>query len=74
MKGQYIPTRYIDIHPHIISATGSNTHPRPLFGKQSDWSKERPVEIANLLAAMDGAGNDKAAVVHSSTCYGYDNS
>lgn len=66
--------RFIDIHPHIISPD-ENRYPHvPLFGKQSDWSKERPVTIANLIQAMDEAGVDRAAIVHSSTCYGYDNS
>ncbi|MCR8724531.1 amidohydrolase family protein [Frigidibacter sp. ROC022] len=64
----------IDIHPHIISSNLEKYPPSPLFGKQSDWSKERPVEVPDLLLAMDKAGVDKAAIVHSSTCYGYDNS
>lgn len=66
--------RCIDIHPHII-ADDENVYPRaPLFGVQSDWSRERPVTIEGLIAAMDEAGVDKAAIVQSSTCYGYDNS
>jgi predicted TIM-barrel fold metal-dependent hydrolase len=64
----------IDIHPHIIS-TDTERYPRiPLFGVQSDWSRERPVTLEGLVAAMDEAGVDKAAIVQSSTCYGYDNS
>jgi predicted TIM-barrel fold metal-dependent hydrolase len=67
-------TRVVDIHPHIISADDA-TYPRaPLFGIQSDWSKERPTTIEALIAAMDAAGVDKAAIVHASTCYGFDNS
>jgi L-fuconolactonase len=66
--------RFIDIHPHIIS-DDAGSYPRvPLFGVQSDWSKDRPVTIEGLIAAMDEAGVDKAAIVQSSTCYGYDNS
>jgi predicted TIM-barrel fold metal-dependent hydrolase len=66
--------RFIDIHPHII-ADDETRYPRaPLFGVQSDWSRERPVTIEGLIAAMDEAGVDKAAIVQSSTCYGYDNS
>src|SRR5579863_9384070 len=66
--------RYIDIHPHIIS-DDTGRYPRiPLFGVQSDWSRDRPVTLEGLIAAMDEAGVDKAAVVQSSTCYGYDNS
>jgi L-fuconolactonase len=65
---------FIDIHPHII-ADDDNRYPRsPLFGVQSDWSRERPVTIDGLIAAMDKAGVAKAAIVQSSTCYGYDNS
>lgn len=69
-----MPASVIDIHPHIISSDHKKYPPSPLFGKQSDWSKERPVEVPDLLAAMDRAGVGKAAIVHSSTCYGYDNS
>jgi predicted TIM-barrel fold metal-dependent hydrolase len=45
-----------------------------LFGKRSDWSKERPTTVETLIAAMDEAGVARAAVVHSSTTYGFDNS
>jgi predicted TIM-barrel fold metal-dependent hydrolase len=65
---------FIDIHPHIISDDVSRYPPAPLFGKRSDWSQERPTTVETLIAAMDEAGVAKAAVVHSSTTYGYDNS
>lgn len=65
---------YVDIHPHIISGDESNYPPAPLFGKRSDWSQERPCTVETLIAAMDDAGVAKAAVVHSSTTYGFDNS
>lgn len=64
----------VDIHPHIISDDETRYPPSPLFGKRSDWSKERPCTVASLIAAMDAAGVAKAAVVHSSTTYGFDNS
>jgi len=64
----------IDIHPHIISDDESRYPPAPLFGKRSDWSQERPCTVDTLIAAMDDAGVAKAAVVHSSTTYGFDNS
>ena len=64
----------IDIHPHIISTDTERYARIPLFGVQSDWSRERPVTLEGLIAAMDEAGVDKAAIVQSSTCYGYDNS
>jgi len=66
--------RFIDIHPHIISGDTVRYPHSPLFGKQSDWSKERPVTPDGLIAAMDEAGVEKAAIVQSSTCYGFDNS
>ncbi len=64
----------VDIHPHIISTDQKRYPPSPRFGIQSDWSKERPTSVDELIAAMDDADVAKAAVVHSSTCYGYDNS
>jgi L-fuconolactonase len=64
----------IDIHPHIISDDEQRYPPAPLFGKRSDWSQERPNTVEALIAAMDEAGVAKAAVVHSSTTYGFDNS
>ncbi len=66
--------QYVDIHPHIISDDETRYPPAPLFGKRSDWSQERPNTVAALIAAMDEAGVAKAAVVHSSTTYGFDNS
>lgn len=68
-----MPT-FIDIHPHIISNDESIYPPAPLFGKRSDWSQERPSTVETLISAMDEAGVAKAAVVHSSTTYGFDNS
>jgi L-fuconolactonase len=64
---------YIDIHPHIISDDEQRYPPAPLFGKRSEWSQERPNTVEALIAAMDAAGVAKAAVVHSSTTYGFDN-
>lgn len=63
----------IDIHPHIVSDDEQRYPPAPLFGKRSDWSQERPNTVESLIAAMDEAGVAKAAVVHSSTTYGFDN-
>jgi predicted TIM-barrel fold metal-dependent hydrolase len=69
-----MPSSVIDIHPHVISDDESRYPPAPLFGKRSDWSQERPCVVETLIAAMDEAGVAKAAVVHSSTTYGFDNS
>jgi L-fuconolactonase len=64
----------IDIHPHIVSPDTKAYPLDPLGGTQSTWSTERPTTYVNLLRAMDEAGVAKAAIVHSSTAYGYDNS
>jgi predicted TIM-barrel fold metal-dependent hydrolase len=64
---------YVDIHPHVISDDETRYPPAPLGGKRSDWSQERPSTVESLIAAMDEAGVAKAAVVHSSTTYGFDN-
>jgi len=64
----------IDIHPHIIS-TDTARYPRaPVGGHQSTWSRDRPVSVEQMLAAMDEAGVAKSALVQASTCYGDDNS
>ncbi len=64
----------IDIHPHILSPDTKKYPLNPLGGTQSTWSSERPTTYDDLLRAMDDAGVAKAAIVHSSTAYGYDNS
>jgi len=64
----------IDIHPHIIAADAVRYPLAPLGGQQSDWSRTRPVTVERMIAAMDTAGVDKAALVQASTCYGHDNS
>src|SRR3954469_22774177 len=64
--------KVFDIHPHVIS-TDEVKYPRdPLGGHQSVWSKERPVSAEQMVKAMDEAGVEMSAVVHASTCYGYD--
>lgn len=64
----------IDIHPHIVSPDTKRYPLAPLGGTQSNWSSERPTTYEQLMQAMDEAGIAKAAIVHSSTAYGYDNS
>jgi predicted TIM-barrel fold metal-dependent hydrolase len=64
----------IDIHPHIIS-TDTDRYPiAPQHGHRSRWSATRPVAFEQLIAEMDEAGVSKAAIVHSSTTYGTNNS
>lgn len=67
-----MPTKLIDIHPHIISPDKTRYPTSPLGGKQSAWSQIRPCDFPGLVASMDAAGIDKSAIVHSSTTYGYD--
>jgi len=67
------PLKVVDIHPHVISDDEKRYPPSPLFGIRSDWSQEHPNRVESLIAAMDEAGVDKAAVVHSSTTYGFNN-
>lgn len=64
----------VDIHPHIISTDTVRYPNAPVGGHKSDWSHERPVSVEQMIAAMDDAGIDKAALVQASTCYGHDNS
>src|SRR5580704_11616408 len=68
-----MPPHIVDIHPHIVSRDTVRYPVTPIGGKQSDWSKERSVTLEELVDAMDGARVDKAAIVHSSTTYGFNN-
>ena len=63
----------IDVHPHVISSDEVRYPRAPLGGKQSDWSQERPVSAAEMIAAMDEAGIERSVLVQASTCYGHDN-
>ena len=64
----------IDIHPHIISGDDARYPKAPLGGVQSKWSQERPTTWEQMVDAMDQAGVARAALVQSSTTYGFDNS
>jgi len=64
----------IDIHAHVIS-TDTDRYPNaPVGGHKSDWSRERPVSVEQMIATMDQASIAKSALVQASTCYGHDNS
>jgi predicted TIM-barrel fold metal-dependent hydrolase len=65
--------KLVDIHPHIVSRDTQRYPVTPIGGRRSDWSKERSVTLEELIAAMDEGGVDKAAIVHSSTTYGFNN-
>ena len=64
----------VDIHPHVIAEDTRRYPLDPLGGRQSGWSRERPVSFEKMLAAMDQAGIGKSVLVQASTCYGHDNS
>src|SRR5580693_1656802 len=64
----------IDIHPHVISTDTERYPNAPVGGHKSDWSRERPVSVEQMIAVMDQAGIAKSALVQASTCYGHDNS
>jgi predicted TIM-barrel fold metal-dependent hydrolase len=66
-------SRIVDIHPHIVSHDTVRYPITPLGGKQSDWSKEHSVTLEDFIVECDKAGVDKAAIVHSSTTYGFNN-
>ena len=64
----------IDTHTHVI-ATDTRRYPlAPLYGKQSDWSAEHPIDYADMVAADKAAGVDKAVLVQASSAYAFDNS
>lgn len=67
-------TEIYDIHPHIISNDTERYPIVPLLGKRSDWSHESSTDLDQLLVSMKESGVTKAAIVHSSTTYGFDNS
>lgn len=64
----------LDTHCHVI-ATDTKKYPlKPLYGKQSDWSAEHPLDYPDMVKADAAAGVDKAVLVQASSAYGSDNS
>ena len=64
----------IDTHCHVI-ATDTKRYPlKPLFGKQSDWAAEHPLDYPDMVKANVAAGVDKAILVQASSAYAFDNS
>lgn len=64
----------IDSHCHVI-ATDTKKYPlAPLFGKQSSWSAEHPLDYPDMVQADIAAGVDKAVLVQASSAYAFDNS
>ncbi|WP_329059367.1 amidohydrolase [Streptomyces sp. NBC_01453] len=64
---------YFDTHTHAISANTEAYPPQPLGGTRSQWSQQRPVDVDGLIRSLDTAGVERAALVHASTVYGFDN-
>ena len=64
----------VDSHPHVISTETERYPNAPIGGHKSNWSRERPVSVEQMIGAMDRAGIAKSALVQASTCYGHDNS
>jgi predicted TIM-barrel fold metal-dependent hydrolase len=65
----------VDTHCHIISDDPQQFPVLdPMGGKQSDWSKERPVNSHQMVQNMKDAGVSKSVLVQASTCYGHDSS
>jgi L-fuconolactonase len=61
-------SHFVDIHPHIISSDETRYPRNPLFGVQSEWSRDRPITIDQYIAGMEAAGVQQAAIVQASTC------
>ena len=62
----------IDIHAHVVSADVQRYPLDPVGGKLAPWAAHE-IGVDHLIAAMDEAGIGRAAIVHTSTAYGYDN-
>lgn len=73
MNPQALPFPVVDVHNHVIASDATRFPLGPMGGKQSDWSKERPVDEAGMLLAMQDAGVAQSVLVQASTCYGHDN-
>lgn len=69
-----MPWPVVDTHCHVIAADTNRYPLQPMGGKQSDWSRERPIDDAGMLATMAEAGVAQAVLVQASTCYGHDSS
>jgi predicted TIM-barrel fold metal-dependent hydrolase len=67
------PFPIVDTHSHVIADDLERFPPAPMGGKQSDWSRVRPVTGDGMLAAMREAGVAQSVLVQASTCYGHDN-
>jgi predicted TIM-barrel fold metal-dependent hydrolase len=63
----------IDTHPHVIAAASARYPHRPVGGQRSGWSRGIELDGAAFAAMMSAAGVARAALVQTSTVYGFDN-
>ena len=64
----------IDSHCHVI-ATDTKRYPlAPLYGRQSDWSAEHPLDYPDMVKTAIAAGVDRSVLVQASSAYAFDNS
>lgn len=63
----------IDSHCHVIASDTKRYPIKPLFGKQSEWSADHPLDHPDMVRAMQKAGIDKSILVQASSVYGFDN-
>lgn len=66
--------KIVDSHAHAIADDHTRYPIVPIDGQQSDWSKDHPVTVEQLISKMDHAGVDRTVLVQASSVYGYDNS
>jgi predicted TIM-barrel fold metal-dependent hydrolase len=64
----------IDTHCHVIATDTARYPLAPIYGKQSQWSAEHPLDYPDMLKADIEAGVDKAVLVQASSAYAFDNS
>jgi L-fuconolactonase len=64
----------IDTHCHVIATDTARYPLKPVFGKQSAWSAEHPLDYPDMVKADIAAGVDKAVLVQASSAYAFDNS
>ena len=57
----------VDLHSHVIADDAARYPLAPMGGKQSDWSKDRPVNDADMLAAMNTGHEGSLTTLHANS-------
>jgi predicted TIM-barrel fold metal-dependent hydrolase len=65
--------KIVDIHPHVMSPDRERYPLTPAFDHVAPYVTERPISAEMMLADMQAAGVDQAALVHATMAYGYHN-